>query len=187
MLQDIIRGRKNIRGAIGDNPIENALLDTMGPVGVIFRGLGKNLPFIHNEPTTGTKFRDEFGRMVTKIPGFKDFSVGNYNEPKGGYTQFSPEALAAADELAGFLVPYSPSGKTNLEAYKLQARNLLLSKYGNDIVKRVAEARTAQAPQATPASPMLKAVKRLVALRPGMGPNAQAGLLRLLRPQPAVV
>ena len=111
---------------------EGLMLDTMGPVGIILRGLGVKLPFLHDEPTTGTIFRNELSQIMKQIPQLKGSDTSKYNIDQGVYEALTPEAKAAGAALGALLMGESPTGAKNKDAYGIQAQNVVLNRYGND-------------------------------------------------------
>lgn len=84
------------------------------------------------KPTTGTMFRREFGSILPQV-GVKGANTTLYNAPSAGYGSFDPKAVAAAQSLASTLTPYARDAKRNMPAYSLQAQNILLNNYGNNL------------------------------------------------------
>ncbi len=131
---DVVQGDRSPGAAFkAHGGLEGLMFDTMGPVGAVLKGIGVNLPFLHSEPTTGTKFRGELEQIFSRIEPLKGTSTAKYNAPTGGYEAFTPEAYSAATSLGKLLAPYAKDAAKDPEAYSLQAANILLNTHGNNL------------------------------------------------------
>lgn len=85
-----------------------------------------------HKPTTGTMFRGELGRVLPQV-GIKGADLNRYNIDPAAYNALSPAAREAGMKLGTLLSGYTGDAKKNPNAYSIQASNILLNKYGNDL------------------------------------------------------
>ncbi len=167
--------------------VQGALLDTMGPVGLIFRGLGKSLPGMPSPPSSeGGKFRTGVGRVFDRVGlpinvNFQDRSA--YEAPEApGVAQGRPESTAenwrarvgteqldAAQQFANQLA--DAMGRPADDPYRTQLLNIMLNNYQGPALtdayagfqKWMDEQRAAAAPQgATPGTPGADALATMI-------------------------
>lgn len=125
----IIGGKQSPRAAA------NATIEGMKQVPVVGGPLGKmfGLFGLGTKPTTGTLFRNELGSVLNQIPQLKGTDLTKYNIDPNAYNAFSPDVQKAGMTLGQLLAAYAPSGKANPNAYAIQAQNILLNRFGNDL------------------------------------------------------
>jgi hypothetical protein len=133
---DVLSGSKSPRASF------NNMITQMGQVPVIGKPLGGALRMfgLGTKPTEGHMFRSELEQIFGQLAPLKGLNAANYNMPAGGYGSFSPQAVTDAQKLGQILAAYAPTGKSAPDAYALQAENVLLNKYGNqmpDIMKQL--------------------------------------------------
>lgn len=129
------------------------ILDLLGPLGSVARGLGKGgkvaegvtrfgpIPFgdkllglFAHDPTEGTKFRSSIASAFKRIPGFETFSGGadrTYDMTPEALAKFDPKDVAAATTLARLAAPAATRYGDKQSAYLDQVRNMLLNLYGH--------------------------------------------------------
>lgn len=132
---------------------ESFILDLLGPLGTIAKGMGKGdkvaeavtnfgpvpfggkaLEFFAHEPTEGTKWRTGVANVFKRIPGFETFSGGadrTYNMDPETLAKFDPKDVAAATQLARLAAPAAARYGDKQSAYIDQVRNMLLNLYGH--------------------------------------------------------
>jgi hypothetical protein len=128
-LINVISGQQSPRAAA------NATIEGIKQTPIIGKVAGPMMKFIGlgTEPTTGTKFRRELGSVLGQIPQLKGADLTKYNIDPAAFNALSPQVRQAGETLGKILAAYAPSGKKNPNAYAIQAQNILLNRYGNDL------------------------------------------------------
>jgi len=157
---DVVTGMRSPRAAFkAHGGWEGLTLDAMGPVGLILRGLGVNLPFLHHTPTTGTTFRKEVSRLFDQIPELRGTDTSRFNMEGGveAYNAFSVEARTTAEAIARNLGPLSPTftkqAADRQAAYTGQLANILLNRFGESLTTFGPALLQSFQPQETPTAP----------------------------------
>lgn len=131
---------------------EEFILDLLGPLGSVARGLGKGgkvaegitkygpipfgdklLGFFQHKPTSGTQFRESMEKAFRRIPGFETFQKTdeNYNMTAEQLAKYDQRDVKAAEHLAKMIAPFGAEYDTASAAYAEQLRNMLLNMYGH--------------------------------------------------------
>jgi hypothetical protein len=132
-LLSVLQGDASPRAAF------NNMVTQIGQVPVVGGMLGSGLRMfgLGTKPTTGTMFRNELGSVLNQIPSLKGADITKYGAPDQAntlnYSMYDPKAVTAGQQLGKILAAYAPSGKQNPDAYGLQAENILLGNYGNQL------------------------------------------------------
>jgi len=133
---DVVTGSRSPKAAFkAQGGAEGLMLDTMGPVGLIMRGLGVHLPGLYHEPTKGTQFRSGLQQAFKqlKLPDFNRADKNVYNISEEKMNSFSAVDRSAAMRMAEMLAPQMPGYSSNPEAYKVQAFAILLNTLGSGV------------------------------------------------------
>jgi hypothetical protein len=144
-LLSVIGGDQSPRQAF------NSMVENVKRVPILGKPAGAVMNFfgLGTKPTTGTMFRRELGNVLKNFPQIQGANLGLYNAPTAGYEQYNPQTMDAVNKLAGILTGYTPHAKSNMPAYNLQAQNILLNTFGNQIPALLAATKPA-APASAP-------------------------------------
>lgn len=120
---------------------QGALLDTMGPVGLIMRGIGADLPLMNQVPTKGAQFEKALYKLLNfdKYLGtgqtVRTQNIGRTGPTAQEIAQWGPAAMSLATGLGPVLGLLAGAGNTPQlsPAYQQRAGNVLLRNFGANL------------------------------------------------------
>lgn len=134
-LLSVIGGQQSPRAAF------NSMVQNIKEVPILGKPLGKMMGFfgLGTKPTQGHQFRTELENIFGQLAPLKGLRAGKYQKPTGGYESFDPKAVTAAQQLGQILSAFTSTGKAKPQDYALQAENVLLNQYGNQMPQILAQ------------------------------------------------